>query len=318
MCPTRRTFLRARYLVPLLLTSSLLAACGGGGGGSSSTAAAPPPPTQTFLAQQATDGFNQFNLRRQQVGLSMLSHNAFVDKAALAHSNYQALNDTITHTEVAGKPGFTGVNIGPPITDPSDVTNRLSVAGYQFAPGGYAYGEVIAKTGDTSGVTAANDLITAIFHRFVIFEPVFTDAGAGAATSASGATYFTTDFTANGLTSGLGKGHFVVYPVRDQTDIPTTFFSDSESPDPVPNANAVGFPISVHADITSTVTVTTFTVAPHGGTPLAAQPLTPEGGNSAAAIIPLAVLASGTVYDVVFKGTVDGVAATRNWSFTTK
>ena len=317
MCPTRRTSLRARYLIPLLLTSSLLAACGGSGGGSSSTAATPPPP-QVSLAQQATDGFNQFNLRRQQVGLSTLSRNAFVDTAAQGHSNYQALNDTITHTQTVGKPGFTGINLGPPITDPTDVTNRLSVAGYQFGPGEFAYGEVIAKTGDTSGVNAANDLITAIFHRFVIFEPVFTDAGAGAATSASGATYFTTDFTANGLTSGLGKGHYVVYPVSGQTDIPTTFFSDSESPDPVPNANAVGFPISVHADITSTVAVTTFTVQPRGGTPLATQPLTPEGGNSAAAIIPLAVLASGTVYDVAFRGTVDGVAATRNWSFTTK
>jgi len=315
MCPTRRTFLRARYLVPLLLTSSLLAACGGGGG-SSSTAAAPPP-TQAFLAQQATDGFNQFNLRRQQVGLSMLSRNAFVDTAAQGHSNYQALNDTITHTQTVGNPGFTGVNVGPPKENPSDVTNRLSRAGYQFAPN-FAYGEVIAKTGDTSGVNAANDLITAIFHRFVIFEPVFTDAGAGAATSASGATYFTTDFTANGLTSGLGKGHYVVYPVPGQTDIPATFSSDSESPDPVPTADKVGFPISVHADITSTVTVTTFTVQPRGGTPLATQPLTPEGGNSAAAIIPLAVLASGTVYDVAFSGTVDGVAATRNWSFTTK
>ncbi|HCE09741.1 MAG TPA: hypothetical protein DEQ40_14305, partial [Oxalobacteraceae bacterium] len=106
MCPTRRTSLRARYLIPLLLTSSLLAACGGGGGGGSSSTAAAPPPPQVSLAQQATDGFNQFNLRRQQVGLSTLSRNAFVDTAAQGHSNYQALNDTITHTQTVGKPGF--------------------------------------------------------------------------------------------------------------------------------------------------------------------------------------------------------------------
>lgn len=324
MSPIRRRSMRARYLIPLLLTSLLLAACGGGGDSNSATSTAPPPapPTVTSLAQQATDGFNQFNLRRQQTGLVSLARNAFVDTAAQGHSNYQALNDTITHTEIAGKPGFTGVNIGPPDTDPADVTNRLSVAGYKFGAGDFAYGEVIARTSNTSGVNAANDLITAIFHRFVILEPMFKDAGAGAARSAGGATYFTTDFAVNGLNVGLGAGKFVVYPFANQTDIPTTFFSDSESPDPVPSRNAVGFPISVHADIISTVGVTTFAVQPRGGASLPVQLLTnatnPETPTSAAAIVPLDVLAAGTVYDVTFSGTVDGAAASRSWSFTTR
>ena len=324
MSRTRLELLRARRLLPAILTSLLLTACGGGGDSSAPTTTAP---TQTFLAQQATDSFNLFNTRRQQTGLAILARNAFVDAAAQGHSNYQALNDTITHTQIAGNPGFTAVKLGDTL-DPNKncvvlVPGRLTVAGYQFGPCDYAYGEVIAKkTGDTSGVNAANDLITAIFHRFVIFEPMFKDAGAGAATSASGATYFTTDFAANGLDRGLGAGKFVVYPYANQTDIPTVFMSDTESPDPVPTRNAVGFPISVHADIISTVTVTTFTVQPRGGAPLQVQPLThaanPETPNSAAAIIPLDVLTAGTVYDVAFTGTVYGVAATRNWSFTTR
>jgi hypothetical protein len=40
--------------------------------------------------------------------------------------------------------------------------------------------------------------------------------------------------------------------------------------------------------------------------------------KSAAAIVPLAQLASGTTYDVSFSGAVDGVPISRSWSFTTK
>jgi hypothetical protein len=98
--------------------------------------------------------------------------------------------------------------------------------------------------------------------------------------------------------------------------------SDSESPDPVPNLNEVGYPISVHADISATVTVTRFTVRPRGGADLSvrllARAVDPDTPQSAAAIVPLAKLTAGTTYDVSFSGTVDSVAVTRNWSFTTK
>lgn len=317
MNPTRRKSIGALYLVPALLTSLLLAACGGGSSGSDySSSTSTIPPAQEAGAPQATgntatDGFNWFNFRRQQVGLPPLSRSTYVDVAAQGHSTYQKLNDTITHTQIAGKPGFTGAT----------VSDRLTAAGYQFGQNGYAYGEVISSTGSTSGFNAASDLITAIFHRFVIFEPMFKEAGAGAATSTSGSTYFTTDFVAKGLDGGLGVGKYVVYPFANQTNIPTIFYSDNESPDPVPNKNQVGFPISIHADILAAVTVQTFTVQPRGGVSLDVQLLThatnPETPDSAAAIIPLNVLASGTTYDVTFIGTVDGVAVTRSWSFTT-
>lgn len=322
MTRTRHKSISALYLVPALLTSLLLAACGGGGNSSSASTTLP---SQEVSAPQATgntatDGFNWLNFRRQQLGLSTLSRNTYVDAAAQGHSTYQGLNDTITHKEIVGNAGFTGVNVGP-LPHVSD-TDRLAAAGYQFGQNGYAYGEVISKTIDTSGFNAAGDLITAIYHRFVIFEPMFKEAGAGAATSASGYTYFTTDFVANGLDRGIGTGKYVVYPFANQTNIPNIFYSDNELPDPVPNRNAVGFPISIHADILATVTVQSFTVQPRGGSPLAVQLLThaadPETPSGAAAIIPLDVLASGTIYDVMFIGTVGGVAVTRSWSFTTR
>lgn len=324
----------------LRLTSSLaalfacvaLVSCGGGsngaadnaggsGSGATSTASSTPA-TTTGLAQQpnapqftsntSTDGLNWFNFRRQQSGLAALGRNAKVDTAAQAHSTYQKLNNTISHEEVAGNPGFTGAML----------QDRLAAAGFVFTMQRFAFGEVIAATGDTSGFVAAEDLVGAIYHRFVILEPMFTEAGAGTDSVKDGYTYFTTDFVANGLGPGLGRGNFVVYPPVDQKDVPTDFFSDRETPDPVPNQNQVGYPVSIHADITSTVSVQSFTVAPRGGAPLAVQQLVHATDTntpvSAAAIIPLSVLSPKTTYDVRFAGTVDGVAASRAWSFTTQ
>ncbi|MES2833040.1 MAG: CAP domain-containing protein [Pseudomonadota bacterium] len=323
-----------------LIAALLLGACGGGGGGSneSAGAAAQPPivvtPTSVTAASAgaaqttgafqesgapqatgntATDGLNWFNFRRQQVGQPPLARTATIDTAAQGHSRYQQLNDTITHDQTAGRPGFTGVML----------LERLTGAGYAFTRNSYAYGEVLSSTVDQSGFKAAEELITAIYHRFAVFEPMFREAGTGSAVSASGRTYFTANFAADGLTPVLGRSNFTIYPISNQQGLPTIFFSDFESPDPVPNRNQVGYPVSVHADITSTVIVQSFTIRPRNGallqTILLDRATDPERTPaSAAAIVPVEVLTGGTTYDVEFAGSVDGVAVARAWSFTTR
>ncbi len=312
--------------VAALLATLLLAACGGGAGSGNapapSAAAAPPPPIQSPLAQlpnaprvtgsSEVDGFNWFNYRRQQMGLAAVARNSQIDTAAQGHSNYQKLNGIITHDQIAGKPGFTGATL----------IDRLNAAGYAFTQGSYAYGEVISATGSMSGFDAADGLITAIYHRFVIFEPVFKEAGVGTASVSGGYTYFTTNFAANGVDSGVGRGNFVPYPFANQTQVPVIFYSDREMPDPVPDRNEVGYPVSIHADINAVVNVQSFTLKPRGGAALPVQLLTSatdaKTARSVAAIIPLAVLAANTTYDAQFAGTVDGVPANRSWSFTTQ
>lgn len=310
-------------LVPALF-AALLTACGGGGGSapSSSTDGVTPPTTPTTPTQPgaptatgdtATDGFNWFNYRRSQIGLSVLSRNSRLDIAAVGHSNYLRLNNTVVHTQTQGNPGFTGAQL----------SDRFAAAGYTLAQP-YAYGEVISAASDRSGFYHAEELIAAIYHRFVIFEPVFREMGTGAATGNSNYTYFTADLaTVNGYGAGVGHGNIANYPASGQTAVPVSFFSDNESPDPVPNQNEVGYPISVHADISAQLRVTTFTVRQRGGSSdlsvrLLARPADAETPLSAAAIIPLARLSANTIYDVTFTGTVDSVPVSRNWSFTTK
>ncbi|MBC7502225.1 MAG: CAP domain-containing protein [Herminiimonas sp.] len=314
------------FPVSALLVALVLAGCGGGGGNgsnqvatASSAVAAPSVPSivtadpgePRLTNDVATDGFNWFNYRRRQMGESALTRNATIDNAALGHSNYQRINNTITHVQTVGKPGFTG----------AQVSDRLTASGYRFSQGSYAFGEVISSTGRTTGPEAAEGLIAAIYHRFAIFDPSFKEAGTATAATPSGYTYYTTDFTVNGLSSALGNGKFVVYPFADQQRVPVVFYSDFESPDPVPDLNEVGYPVSVHADITSKVTVQTFTIKPRNGAQLRTRLLTNaldrDTPVSAASIVPLDVLMPATTYDVQFAGSVDGIAVNRGWSFTT-
>jgi uncharacterized protein YkwD len=312
--------------------------CGGGGGDgsgsstSASSAAIVEPGSPAATGDTATDGFNWFNYRRRQMGLAGLTRNVLIDRAALNHSNYQAADGVLSHEEVQGRSGFTGVYLYPSAGAHPELfsrgvpvagSSRLSAAGYTLPTSGYAFGEVISKSGDASGFNSAEALIAAIYHRFVVFEPKFQQAGAGSAKASDGYIYFTTDFTAPALNGGgLGAGRFLPYPYPDQTNIPTVFQSDQEEPDPVPNQNEVGYPVSVHADNTSTITVQSFTIAPRGGAPLSTRLLSratdAETGASTAAIIPLTVLNAQTTYDVRFSGAVDGVAASLSWSFTTR
>jgi uncharacterized protein YkwD len=328
-----------------LLLSLLLTACGGGGdsGGnagaepgtpSDAPAAVVPPPdaapapapdpgAPALTGDSATDGLNWFNYRRQQLGLQVLQRNPRIDAAAHGHSNYQRINDTITHDQDPTKPGFTGVKL----------FDRLIAANYRFTQGSYAYGEVISATTDSSGVNAAEALIAAIYHRFLVFEPIFAEAGAAAATVPGGYMYFTTNFTANGLDYGkaLPRGALVAYPLANQTGVPVNFFSDFEVPDPVPNRNEVGYPVSVHANIDASITVQDFTIQQRGGTPLETVTVNnaPSGSSEASAvsIVPLNPLRPATTYDVRFSGVIEDsggtgmqrqTPVTLAWSFTTR
>lgn len=302
----------------LVIAGALLSACGGGSGGSDTGTPPPPvvvaPPVDPGAPQAtgitATDGFNWINYRRSQVGVATLARNGMVDRAAQAHSDYLKANNTVSHDEVQGRTGFTGVTL----------LDRLRAAGYFFT-GSYAYGEVISGQGGTSGQAAVDELIAAIYHRFVIFEPRFKEVGTGAATTSSNYTYFTANFTAS-AGYGAGVSGLVVWPFNGQTAVPRNFFSNNESPDPVPNLNEVGYPVSVHANIDATVTVDSFTIRERGGAELPVRLLSAAvdsaTDDSAAAIVPLTVLKANTVYDVNFTGRVNGANVTRAWSFTTR
>jgi len=299
-----------------LVTAWALVACGGGGSSPTPT----PTPTNPLPAEPgapaatgniATDGVNWTNFRRAQSGLPVLSRNALIDLAAQRHSSYQQQN-SITHEQEVGKPGFSGVTLA----------DRLSQVGYLGSS--YFIGEVISASTSNSGAYLTEELITAIYHRFVIFEPKFKEIGAGAVTGSNGYSILTIDFAANnGLGAGIGAGNVATWPINGQTGVTRNFMSDFESPDPVANQNEVGYPVSVHADGDLTLTVNSFTIQQRGGSTLAVKLINGVNDSvhtpkSSAAIIPLSVLAAGAIYDVSFSGMVGAIPVVKTWSFTTK
>jgi len=317
------SMLRVRQIALACTAAWALVACGGGSGGSSAGASNATPSTgfsgqdasaPTATNNIATDGLNWINYRRSQIGMPALARNAVIDTAAQGHSDYQRINNVVTHDQTAGKTGYTGARL----------QDRLQNAGYVFGSPN-AIGEVISATSNGSGFYMAEELITAIYHRFVIFEPVFKEIGAGAATTSANYSYFTADFVANnGYGSGIAAGTIVTWPFNGQTQVTPNFNSDYEEPDPVPDRSVVGYPVTVHTNLDRTLTVQSFTMRAHGTSSDLETRLLALGKDSntttksAAAIVPLAQLASATTYDVSFSGAIDGVPVSRNWSFTTK
>jgi uncharacterized protein YkwD len=314
---------RWRLIVVACSTALAFSACGGGGGGGGSSTPTGSTPPSTFVPTEpnapamtnsiVVDGRNWINFRRAQAGMPTVSDNAQIDVAAQGHSEYQRANNDVTHTQDPTKTGFTGAT----------ERDRLNNAGYTIPTDGYAFGEVISAANSNSGFFLTEELITAIYHRFVILQPMFKEIGTGSASAASGYTYFTADFAArNGWGPGIAAGTVITWPFNGQTQVPRNFFSDSEEPDPVPEANEVGYPISVEGNLDQVLTVQAFTVRPRGGSNLNVKLLNP-GMNTetplyVAAIIPLSPLASATTYDVSFVGSANGVPISRTWSFTTK
>jgi uncharacterized protein YkwD len=319
---------RFRALAAGCVAAWALVACGGGGGGGSPAPSANAPLTPitqdpgapALTGSIAVDGRNWINFRRTQMGLSSVAQNAQIDNAAQGHSEYQRING-ITHTQVPGKQGFTGATL----------QDRLNAAGWTVPQFGFAVGEVIAATSSNNGAFMAEELITAIFHRFIIFQPMFKEIGTGAASTSAGYAYFTADFGArDGWGPGIAQGTVAVWPFNGQTAVPPNFFSDNEEPDPVPDkgVNEVGYPISVEANLDQILTVQEFSVRPRGGSNLNVRLLAPgsnvETPDYVAAIVPMAPLMGGTTYDVTFIGTANTkntsntVPVSRTWSFTTR
>src|SRR5436309_2528307 len=125
-------------------------------GSAPNAAPAPPPPavarTSPVPADTALARANEF---RARAGLPPLQGDAAITTATQNHANYYALNHADPpaianpHNEVAGKPGFTGVNFW----------DRLQAAGFS----GNATAEVMHFLGDPRA--SVNGWMASVFHR---------------------------------------------------------------------------------------------------------------------------------------------------------
>lgn len=317
-----------------------LAACGGGGGsptpatgndsgtpsagaGSSGSGGTtnPPPvepgpvssvPAPVYAEQVRADAFNRFNEIRQAAGLGLLAQHASLDQAAQAHANYLAQHNQIGHIESSSLAGWTGDT--PP--------DRVQAAGY----GSNTTYEVVAAANMT-GAGFVDNLASTPYHRaaMLVYRPVHAGVGYARYSTLSGYN-LTIDLSHNATNfQGAPNTQAAIWPVDGSTEILLTM--GPETPNPIPeNGNVrAGYPVSVQVHESKVLTVDSFTITGPGGAPVdvkvldyATDPnLVALNMRFFAAALPRAQLAAGTTYSVSFRGRIDGVPYSKDWTFTT-
>jgi uncharacterized protein YkwD len=330
-----------------LAVALALAGCGGGGGSSTpvasnpTTPAVPTAPASTVQAaslqnagaptytagSSAELAFKKINAFRAAQNLGPLNQNANADIAAKNHQAYVALNNSGAngHVEVAGTPGFTGVN----------VKDRLVAAGYPAV----IAGEVIAFSMEfpNPDTSAVDNLINSVYHRASMMYQGFTTVGV-AGEDATNPLYM--DFGAT--KAQLNAGDYVgVYPANGQSgvwlthgvEVPNPFYQEME----MTQANMctkTSSPISLTTEASTTLSVTSFTVTEAGQTtPLDVRLITSATstqdttylGTNVAFVVGKAPFKANTTYNVHFvgkatgaaTGSANGLSIDKSWSFTT-
>lgn len=322
--------IRSAAVAPAILLTALLAACGGGGGGSStptSTSGAGTSTsssgTDTLTTPQYAAGsaqlaaFNQLNQERQACGFPTVSENTLLDQAATDHMTYMQDNAIIGHSEVTG-PGYTGAT----------PQARAVYVGYVTpGAGGYA-GELIAPfTADVGGALSVVALSSVPYHEAGLFIP----------TRDFGMTYNTvrlgpsaTDYVAEITTGDQGTAPALTsdpltYPCQGTTNVDYES-AQVESPAPLgidTGTNPVGTPIAVVGDMGDTVVLSSGQLTGPGGSVItldlldSANDSNGEMPANAAAAFSASPLQPNTSYGATITGTVNGVAFSRNFTFTT-
>lgn len=328
-----------------------LAGCGGGGGNSTASTAPvgnPPPiapttPTApvstvqpaalqtataaTYMAGTSEEhAFKKLNAFRAAQGLGPLNQNAKIDMAAKNHAAYQVTTPGgDVHSEVQGKPGFTGV----------DVQARLVTAGYQAVQST----EVIAFSSMRSDPDASpiDNLVNGIYHRSAMMYQGMTEVGFAPEMEMAP---LIADIAT--MKKQVNAGDYVgVYPANNQTGVWLTH--SVESPNPFymememtqdNMCTKTSSAVSVASEASTTLGVTTFTVTEEGQTmPLAVRLITKATStqdqtylpSNIAFVIGKAPFKANTKYNVVFvgkatgaaTGTSNGLSIERKWSFNT-
>ncbi len=207
------------------------------------------------------------NSIREAMQMLPLIQNDILASAAQAHADYLVLNNESTHGETEGNQNFTGIR-------PAD---RTLYAGYNSLK----VSENLS-TKNYNAQSSVDGLFSAIYHRFGFLSPDIDEIGVGVTqdkkkSAQSAFVYVMGNSKHNRLclnTSFKGSGKYIYgvckkhehrikeilfnnalmynkrnnieiifYPYDGQTEIPPAFYA--EVPDPLPNHEVSGFPISI-------------------------------------------------------------------------
>ncbi|MFM0418747.1 CAP domain-containing protein [Paraburkholderia aromaticivorans] len=303
-----------------------VAACGGGGGGGSSAASpaspASAPSTSTNLTspQYAADSaqlaaFNVLNQQRQQCGFAALQDNSTLDQAAQAHALYMGQNGAqITDLEVSGNPAFTGVTYADRAVHFA-YPQGISVGGVS---GGFYTNATLTDT--QYGQQLAYGWLSGVYHIGVAVWPV-TSIGVGF----NKVTYNGFPEVQGTLTIANLQGKLantpMTFPCQGTTGV--AYSTGGETPTPPNTSGNWGTPVAVAANVADTVRLQSGTMTDSAGHVITLQLL--DSSNDPNKLLPAyegvaypaIPLVANSTYSVAITGTVNGVAFSRTFTFTT-
>lgn len=264
-------------------------------------------------------GLALLNYQRLASGILPVQRTTELDSGCALHVEYLRLNDTLSHFEEEGNPGY---------------TEEGSAAGQAS--------NLAGMYNNTSMIKAIGIWTTAIYHRLPMFNNGLQAVGwAVSSTSTSNYNYacinvgtskdygeLTQSGTENNFTYYDPYNHDPIpYPGVGQDHIPTTF-DTGESPDPLEDFNGsypAGEPISLIFSDNDMVTDMTMTLTDSNGNSLSGYfraPDDPEDPNSiyqgnSVTFISEEPLQSTSTYTVHVSGQVNNESYSKEWSFTT-
>lgn len=283
--------------------------------------------------------FAQLNEERGACGFGFLKQSAKLDLAAQDANAYLvaraaeglASARAYIHVQTGGKSGFTG-------QFPSD---RAAFRGYTFS-------SIVDVNEDNSTLfsqpaSALTNPALALTRLGLLLTSVYHVSGLMTSRTEVG-TAFVRTTTSDGYDVGrlelmvgapTGDRRQVApsvrtYPCAGTTRVYPTFVPSNESPNPAPDLGTatVGTPVYINGPEGQTIAVTSATITPAGGSPLANRIITYDNDPvfvsttvhaltpNEAFILPLVPLAKGTTYTVAVAGTSNGAPFARTFSFT--
>ena len=294
----------------------------------------------------ATEAQAYLNSIREKMHMHTLSKNAKLAQAAEAHGKYMVVNNEPGHEEIKGNREFTGEK-------PWDRAFKFGYLSRQVSENVSAY--------QHSAKESVDSLFSAIYHRFGFLSTTINEMGVGAFqdefdSDKSAFVYVMGNSDMNTLCkskSFSGNGRYVlacndesfrvkekdfsqamryakqinpdmvVYPYDEQRDVPPVFYN--ETPDPLPNLDVSGFPISVEFNdyFYKDLALLSFMLYDSDGNSVAVQPMDKESDPNGRftdkqfAIFPLKRLAYNAKYyaEIEFRDKT-GIQK-RRWSFYT-
>ena len=280
-------------------------------------------PTFFDLSSELTSGpaeaVLQLNCYRKRMDANIVSLNAALSEAAQMHAEYLAATGAWGHGETdTSQPSFRG----------STPVERTEAAGYLVDENLQSVTELIGFRASGADASKAVDLwFDTVYHRLPLAIPELEAVGFGSSgiydvmlvVSPWEAPQETPEFLSN------------AYPVPGQTGVPLSFDTDNEVPDPMPDQQEVGFPVSLSfldesfhtpGDLYDLIVDETQTeLRDFDGAPVPSRILSPADDElvlRSLVLIPLEPLRPQHTYTAVFAGELDESPFSRSWSFQTK